>query len=245
MRECQIHRILLFFFFIVSAIVRYIGTHTCSPAFSAVAVESYRKSVIISAIFYFKSMQWIYDTSALCSDLLSQIFYRYFLREPDSIHRAVKHISVALHISGTNKINYRLSMASAYFDRSLLIRRQMHIQPRLRDQPLFINGCRKLFTGSVIQEFRRFHLLQFHINRNGMSLICADQRMIFVIGIPLFLICSDNFVQYISVNLIFPGLIDSGNHIINIRPAMLIQRDTNHFRLMAKNKADKPAGTGK
>ena len=40
-----------------------------------------------------------------------------------------------------------------------------------------------------------------------MSLICADQRMIFVIGIPLFLICSDNFVQHISVNLIFPGLI--------------------------------------
>lgn len=87
-----------------------------------------------------------YDTPALCPDLLSQIFHRYLLREPDSIHRAVKRVSVTLHIPGTDKINYRLSMAFAYFDRSLCIRRQVHIQPRLRDQSLFINGCRKLFA---------------------------------------------------------------------------------------------------
>ncbi len=38
---------------IVSATVRDIGTHACSPAFSAVPMESYRKSVIVSAIFHF------------------------------------------------------------------------------------------------------------------------------------------------------------------------------------------------
>jgi len=75
-----------------------------------------------------------------------------------------------------------------------------------------------------------------------MALIRPDQGLIFVKGIPLFLVSPDNFLQHIHRNI--PGLIDPGQKFFHISPSMFIQLDPDDLRIVPENQADKFAQTG-
>ena len=119
------------------------------------------------------------------------------------------------------------------FDGCTVIMRQVYIQPALRNQTLYINGRNVLLPRSVIQHVRGNHLLQFHVYGNRMPLVGANQSMVFVEGIPLLLIFTNNPFQRFLIKRI--GSVHTGNQIFYICPAMFIQCDSDGFRLMTQN----------
>ena len=85
------------------------------------------------------------------------------------------------------------------------------------------------------QDIRRRFLLQVHVYRYGMSLVCPDQCVVLIEGVPLLLICSDDFFQNLYIKCMAFRLIDAVNQFPDIRPAMLIQGNPDRFRLMAQD----------
>ena len=92
-------------------------------------------------------------------------------------------------------------MPAANLPRSLRISGKMHIKTGFGNQPLHVNGFCIFFSGSMIQNLRRNNFLKLHIYRNGMSLVCPDQRLIFIKRIPLFLILSYNLLSICILNV--------------------------------------------
>lgn len=110
----------------------------------------------------------------LNSDLL-QILYRHFLCKPHMIGRFEKPISILCHLPAINLINDRPPVPASNLPCSLKVSGKMHIKPALRDQPLCINRRDIFFSGTMKKNFRRNLLFQFHIYRDGMTLVCPDQ----------------------------------------------------------------------
>ena len=91
------------------------------------------------------------------------------------------------------------------------------------------------------EDIRRSFLLQLHIYRYGMALVRTDQGVIFIEGIALFLIRTDDFFQNLQIQRMTARLIDTVNQVPDIRPTMLIESDPNRFRLMAQDQGNELA----
>ena len=110
----------------------------------------------------------------------------------------------------------------------------MHIEPSLWKEPLLIDRRDILLSGSMPENIRGL-LLQFHIHRNRVALVRADQRMLLIEGIPLLFIRPDDLLQQVHIKLMSAGSVDSVDQLPHICPAVLIQCDADGTGLVAED----------
>lgn len=150
-----------------------------------------------------------------------------------------------MHFSGFDFQDIRLSVTLADFQSRFFIFRQMDILTAHVQKSLFGNRLQKAFRRAVIQNFRRNLFFQLQIDRNRMSLICADFGFIRIEAVALFFIGADDFFEYLHIKMIFAVLIDFLNQGADIRPASLIfDFNSRCLRTVPENQAQKLADSG-
>ena len=131
-------------------------------------------------------------------------------------------------------------MTAAYRHRCLKVRGEMDIlTPHLPDA-LFADGREKPGSRPVKQMLRGLRLLQFHIHLDRVALIRPYFCVIFIEGIALFVVLTDNALQSVHIDPP-PGSAHTGQKLLHIGPAVLIQRDPRRAGIVPQDQAEKPA----
>ena len=169
------------------------------------------------------------------SKLQSQIPRRHAFRQPYAVSGKEKGIPVPAHPSAVHQIDHRVSVPSSHRFRRFPVPGQMHIQPAFGDQALRVDAFRIFFARSVVQDLRRLLPLQFHVHRDGMALIRAELRPVFIEGIALLVVSTDNLLL-LRHGQCMPRR-HAGQQGVHLRPAVGIQGNPSHLGLMAQHQA--------
>ena len=112
----------------------------------------------------------------------------------------------------------------------------MNIQPAHRTKALAFDGGNTFFTGSVIQRLRRFCFRKIGIDRNRMALIGPDAGLVRVEGVALLFIGADDLLQQFHRKRMRP--VYTFDQCLRICPAMVIEGDSDDFRLMPQDQGN-------
>ena len=111
--------------------------------------------------------------------------------------------------------------------RGLDVRREMDVEPRLRQQPLRLNGGDELLARSMVERLRRHPFLQFDVNGYGMALFGADEGLVGVEGVALLRVFRDDALQRRHVEQMRPA--DARDQRGHARPSVFVKRDADHL----------------
>lgn len=163
--------------------------------------------------------------------------------EPDAVGAAAKDMAFAMHLTGEDGEQHRLSMSCANLQRHPCLGGEVDVVTPHLDQTFFADGVEETCRGAVVEELRRllWRILQLDLDR--MPLTRPNATSIRAEFEALLRVRDDDMLQLVARER--PARFGTtGEQRSNLHPSGGIERDMRCGWFMPQHEAEELAGAG-